>query len=122
MKLHRAAGGRSHAAHGRSIFVRSACAALLLALIPAAGHKAGTFPFDQELLLNASHIGTVKRVPMLTVEANGDAIIDLWCKSVPGHVELSDNGIKITADALPESLPAMMSSGQCSPERMQADQ
>jgi heat shock protein HslJ len=122
MTLHRAARGRSYAARGRSYFVRGAGAALLLALIPAAGHTAGTFPFDQELLLNVSHIGTVKRVPMLTVEANGDAIIDLWCKSVTGHVAVSDDSIKITADALPESLPDMMSSGQCSPERMQADQ
>ncbi|MDD1721851.1 MAG: META domain-containing protein, partial [Euryarchaeota archaeon] len=62
-----------------------------------------------------------KRMPILTVEANGDARIDLWCRTVPARVEIADMAIKIDAAPLPEELPAMQGAGQCTPERMQAD-
>ena len=38
------------------------------------------------------------------------------------QVEISDATIKIEAGPLPEDLPAMQSAGQCTPERMQADE
>jgi heat shock protein HslJ len=79
------------------------------------------FPFDQELLLDTAPMRPAKRVPMLIVTPNGTATIDLWCKTVTGHIELSDTAIKIESDPLPEALPQMMSNGQCSPARMQAD-
>ena len=63
-----------------------------------------------------------KRVPILTVAPDGKATIDLWCRSVTAQVELSDTGIKIEPGPLPEALPEMMSNGQCTPERLQADQ
>jgi hypothetical protein len=59
---------------------------------------------------------------MLTVEANGNAMIELWCKSVSGRIELSAETIRITAAPLPPDLPSMMAQGQCSPERMAADE
>ena len=34
---------------------------------------------------------------------------------------MSDAGIKIEPGPLPEGLPEMMSNGQCTPERIQAD-
>jgi len=37
-------------------------------------------------------------------------------------VEISDAAIKIEPGPLPEALPAMMGNGQCTPERLQADQ
>jgi heat shock protein HslJ len=79
------------------------------------------FPFDQELLLDAAPMRPAKRMPMLTVAQNGTATIDLWCKTVTGHVELSDAAIKIEPEPLPDGLPQMMSNGQCTEARMQAD-
>ena len=61
-------------------------------------------------------------MPILLVEPNGNAKIDLWCKSVPARVEISDMTMKIEPGPLPEGLPEMLSAGQCTPERMQADQ
>lgn len=63
-----------------------------------------------------------KRMPSLTVAANGDATIDLWCKTVSARVELADETIKIEPGLLPEALPAMMGAGQCTPQRMRADE
>jgi hypothetical protein len=82
---------------------------------------AGDFPFDQELLLDAAPLQKVKRMPMLTVAANGQATIDLWCRTVPARVQLTDVAIKIETAPLPEALPQYMSAGQCSEPRMQAD-
>lgn len=95
-------------------------AGLLLESVPAMA--ADPFPFDQELLLDAAPMRPGKRMPILTVAPDGKAAIDLWCKSVTAQVELSDAGIKIEPGPLPDALPEMMGTGQCTPERMQADQ
>ena len=63
-----------------------------------------------------------KRMPLLTVEPNGNAKIDLWCRTVSARIEISDEAMKIETGALPEGQPEMMSAGQCTPERMQADE
>jgi heat shock protein HslJ len=96
-----------------------AAAALLLA--PIAAIAAGAFPFDQEMMLDAPQMGRVKRMPMLIVEPNGNATIQLWCKDMSGRVEVSDDTIRIQAGPLPDAFPTFMTEGQCSPERMQAD-
>ena len=80
------------------------------------------FPFDQELLLSAAPMRPAKRMPALTVALDGKATIDLWCKTVTARVELTDAGIKIEPGPMPEAMPEMMGNGQCTPERMQADQ
>lgn len=80
------------------------------------------FPIDQELLLDAAPISPGKRMPSLTVAANGSAIIGLWCKDVTGRVELGAAAIRIEPGALPDMLPQWMSAGQCTPARMQADE
>ncbi len=38
------------------------------------------------------------------------------------RVEISDDAIKIEAGPLSEDLPSMQSAGQCTPERVQADE
>lgn len=111
-----------HPIAGRHRIVRSALAALLLLLTSGLAATADQFPFDQELVLDVAPMRPAKRVPILTVAANGDATIDLWCKTVTARVELSDTTIKIEPGPLPEGLPDMMGNGQCTPERMQADQ
>lgn len=106
----------------RGLLMRGAGAAALLLLAYGAGAPAEPFPFDQELLLDAAPMRPGKRMPVLTVEPNGNARIDLWCRTVPGRMEISDAAIKIESGPLPEDLPAMQSAGQCTPERMQADE
>ena len=103
-------------------FVRDAIAAALLLLSCGTGVWAEPFPFDQELLLDAAPIRPGKRMPILTVGPNGGAKIDLWCRTVSARIEISDAAIKIEAGALPEGQPDMLSAGQCTPERMQADE
>ena len=108
-----------HLNAGRQIF---ACVALAVILSSGLATAADQFPFDQELLLDTAPMRPAKRMPILTVEPNGNAKIDLWCRTVPARVEISDATIKIEAGPLPEDLPAIQSAGQCTPERMQADE
>lgn len=98
------------------------CAAAFLVLLPRLAHAADEFPFDREMILEAKRMGVSKRLPMLTIEANGNAVIDLWCKTVPGRIEINGSAIKLEAAPLPEEMPSMIGPGQCTPERMQADQ
>ena len=105
----------------RFALVHGGLAAILLLLTCGTGVPAEPFPFDQELLLDAAPMRPGKRMPVLTVEPNGNGRIDLWCRTVSARVEISDAAIKIEPGPLPEGLPEMMSAGQCTPERMQAD-
>ena len=107
---------------GRRNFVRGGLAALLLLLGSVVALPADLFPFDQELVLEAAPMRPGKRMPIFTLAPDGKATIDLWCKSVTAQVELSDAGIKIEPGPLPEGLPEMIGTGQCTSERMQADQ
>lgn len=103
----------------------SARGALLAAFLFSAhglAVAADSFPFDRELLLDATPMRPGKRMPILTVEENGTARLDLWCRTVPARVEISDMAIKIEPGPLPEDLPAMQSTGQCTPERVKADE
>jgi len=106
----------------RYAFSRGAIGAALLFLSCSAGFPADPFPFDRELLLDAAPMRPGKRMPILNVEPNGNARIDLWCRTVPARVEISDASIKIEPTPLPDSPPEMQSAGQCTAERMQADE
>jgi hypothetical protein len=106
----------------RNVLPRGALAAVLLSFICTATVMAQPFPFDQELLLDAEPMRPGKRMPILTVEANGNARIDLWCRTVSARVEIADTSIKIEVGPLPEELPAMQGAGQCTPERIKADE
>ena len=107
---------------GQVGFGRSIAVASLLLLTCGTSFSGEPFPFDQELLLEAAPMRPGKRMPILTVEPNGGAKIDLWCRTVSARIEISDAVIKIEAGALPEGQPDMLSAGQCTPERMQADE
>jgi hypothetical protein len=106
----------------RDVLRRGVVAILLLLCVCAAGVAAETFPFDQELLLDAAPMRPGKRMPILMVEANGNARIDLWCRAVSARVEIADSSMKIEAGPLPEDLPALQGAGQCTPERIKADE
>jgi hypothetical protein len=106
----------------RDILGRGAAAVLVFLSLCGVAVAAEPFPFGQELLLDAAPMRPGKRMPILTVEANGDARIDLWCRTVPARVEIADMAFKIEAGPLPEELPAMQGAGQCTPERIKADE
>ena len=106
---------------------RVACLAAVLSACllssPDAGRAADVrFPFDRELLLDAAPMRPNKRIPSLTIAANGSAVIDLWCRSVAGRAELDETTIAIVPGELPQTPPQRMSVGQCTPARMQADE
>ncbi len=101
---------------------RGVLAAALLLLVQGLALAADAFPFDRELLLDAAPMRPGQRMPILTVEENGTARLDLWCRTVPARVEISEMAIKIEPGPLPEDLPAMQSAGQCTPERVKADE
>ena len=42
------------------------------------------FPYDRDLMLDARAMRGGKRVPVLSIEQNGRAQIDLWCKRGDG--------------------------------------
>ena len=104
------------------LLVRGVAAIGLSLLACGAAAPAEPFPFDQEILLDAAPMRPGKRMPILLVEPNGNAKIDLWCKAVSARVTISDMSMKIEPESLPEELPEMLSAGQCTPERVQADQ
>ncbi|MGB7715764.1 MAG: hypothetical protein WBL81_12520 [Pseudolabrys sp.] len=102
--------------------MRGVAAIGLSLLACGAAAPAEQFPFDQEILLDAAPMRPGKRMPILLVEPNGNSKIDLWCKAVSARVTISDMSMKIEPESLPEELPEMLSAGQCTPERVQADQ
>jgi len=101
--------------------IRLTAAAFAVLVAASSTASAQQFPFDQVLVLDAPRMGPLKRVPVLTIGADGRTTVDLWCKTVPALFEVSGAAIRIQTAPLPEALPLYMSSGQCSPERMQAD-
>lgn len=106
----------------RGLLTAFRVAALLTLLVPGAFAAERAFPYGQELLLDAEPMRPGKRMPILTIESNGDARIDLWCRTILARVELFESAIRIEPGALPQELPAMQSTGQCTPERIQADE
>src|ERR1043166_2129556 len=82
----------------------------LLAVAPPARAQAA-FPYEQEMFLDVKPLPGSKRVPMLEILADGRAMIDLWCKSGEGRVEVMGEAIKITLGPMREE--------NCPPERTQ---
>jgi hypothetical protein len=92
-------------------------AALLAAVSvtpPVPAGAADTFPFGTELMLDVAPMYGSKRIPMLQIEDNGIATIDLWCASVRALATVGDSAMTIVAE------PAQP--GQCSAERQSGDQ
>jgi len=98
-------------------------AAVACSVVATPGRAADPeFPFDKVLNLDVAQMKPSKRKPSLTIAANGAAVIDLWCNSIEGKAEVSGEAITITPAALPDTPPAAISYGQCTPERLQADE
>jgi heat shock protein HslJ len=93
---------------------RSGCVVTCLLLGVVAVQAQSEFPYDRDLVLDARPLRGGKRVPVLAIESNGRAQIDLWCKRGAGQAAISGDTITIT--------PGTMNDEPCTPERAQADE
>ena len=93
----------------------SLCALIVIAAsgVPAAVAQ-DEFPYERDLLLDAPPMRGGKRVPILAIERDGRAQIDLWCKRGEGQAAIAGDAITIT--------PGAMNDKPCTPERAQADE
>jgi hypothetical protein len=96
--------------HRRSTFYLAMLVAVA-AVWPA--HASEPFPFGSELMLDTAPIHGSKRIPMLEIEDNGTASIDLWCTSVKAQATVNDAAITIVPGDAPQA--------QCDPDRQARD-
>jgi heat shock protein HslJ len=72
-----------------------------------------SFPYGQDLLLDARPMKGSKRVPIVEIDEDGTAIIDLWCDRVEGRAQVSGDTITI--------VPTSRAGANCPADRAQAD-
>jgi hypothetical protein len=97
--------------------LRACCLPALAAMaivFVAAPAGAQSFPYDQEMLLEAKPLPGSRRVPMLEVHPDGKASVDLWCHSAVAQFAITGSEVKIEfVSAKPEN---------CTDERIELDQ
>ncbi|SHN68494.1 META domain-containing protein [Bradyrhizobium erythrophlei] len=95
-------------------FLRLAAAAATFAALPAfpAASEEG-FPFGFEMTLDALPQAGSKRIPTLEIGDNGEAKLDLWCKSGTGQFSVAGNTVIF--------VPGPLQDRGCVPARAQAD-
>jgi hypothetical protein len=92
----------------------AAAAALAVAALAANPARADEgFPFGFEMTLEAAPQGGSKRIPTLEIGDNGEAKLDLWCKSVKGQFSVAGNTVIF--------VPGQLQDRDCPPARAQAD-
>jgi len=93
---------------------RAALAMLAAAVITASPARAEDgFPFGFELTLDAARQPGSKRIPTLEIGDNGEAKLDLWCKSGKGQFSVAGNTVIF--------VPGQLQDRDCPPARAQAD-
>ena len=88
--------------------------AFVVGLLVASAAQAQEFPYDRDLVLDARPMRGSKRVPVLAIDASGQAQIDLWCKRGQGQAVIAGDTITIIVRTMAEEA--------CTPERAQADE
>ncbi len=94
--------------------LKAALAASLVCALVAPAAAQSEFPYERDLVLDARAMRGGKRIPVLAVEQNGRAQIDLWCKRGAGQAVIAGDTITITVGAMRDE--------SCTPERAQADE
>ncbi len=97
----------------RQYFVCFFFVAILATSFGPAANAEESFPFDQELVLDASPMRGSKRIPIIEIAENGAASIQLWCTSVRARANVAAGSITIVAGETPPT--------QCGPERQSSD-
>ncbi len=88
--------------------------AFVFAMRIASAPASEPFPFGTALMLDAAPLRGSKRIPMIEIQENGMASIDLWCASARAQATVGDNSITI--------VPGDLQSPQCEPERQSRDE
>jgi heat shock protein HslJ len=91
-----------------------ACVILALALSASPALSQAGFPYERDLVLDARAMRGSKRLPVLTIEANGRAQIDLWCRRGQGTAAIDGGALTIVVGEMKDEA--------CTPERTQADE
>jgi hypothetical protein len=86
---------------------------LLLAGLSEVKAQNTGFPFNGELILDASPMPGSKRVPNMDIGADGALVLELWCDRVEGQAVVAGDTITVITGQ-----PAERS---CPPERARAD-
>jgi hypothetical protein len=94
-----------------SVTVAAALTAAGLLAIPACADE--SFPFGFEMMLEAAPQPGSKRIPTLEIGDNGEAKLDLWCKTGTGQFSVAGNTVIF--------VPGQLQSRDCPPARLQAD-
>ena len=97
-------------------FLKLAAAAATFAAVslpagPAASEEG--FPFGFEMTLDGPPQPGSKRIPTLEIGDNGEAKLDLWCKSGTGQFSVAGNTVIF--------VPGQLQDRGCVPARAQAD-
>jgi heat shock protein HslJ len=83
--------------------VRTLLFALLSILVCAGGlaaqERGMEFPYDQDFLLDAAPKPGSDRVPTLSVQENGDAMLNLWCSDARGQFIIAGETVTILIGA-----------------------
>ncbi|CEG09377.1 hypothetical protein BN961_02802 [Afipia felis] len=88
----------------------AAFAALMLTTLPA---RAQEFPFGLEMTLDAPQMAGARRLPTLEIGENGEAKLDLWCKSGRGQFSVAGDTVIF--------MPGTIADNSCTPSLAQAD-
>ncbi len=111
-------GGSSRASHPKieseaMTFLRQISFALAGLVLASGGAHAAEFPFGSEMRLEAPPQPGSKRIPTIEIGDNGEAQLDLWCKSGRGQFSVANDTVIFMAGAMSES--------SCVPSSAQAD-
>ncbi len=88
----------------------AAFAALMLTTLPAGAQE---FPFGLEMTLDAPQMAGARRLPTLEIGENGEAKLDLWCKSGRGQFSVAGDTVIF--------MPGTIADNSCTPSLAQAD-
>ena len=86
-------------------------AAAALSAVPADADEG--FPFGFEMTLETRPQPGTKRMPTLEIGDNGEATLDLWCKSGKGQFSVAGNTVIF--------MPGPMEDRGCTPDRAAID-
>jgi hypothetical protein len=96
-------------------FLKQASVALVVAAsaFNVAPACADEFPFGFEMTLDVARQPGSKRLPTLEIGDNGEAILELWCKSGKGQFSVAGNTVIF--------VPGPLQDRACPPAQAQAD-
>jgi META domain len=98
------------------VFLRQAAVAAVFTAAGLLADPAGAdegFPFGFEMTLDVLPQAGSKRIPTLEIGDNGEARLDLWCKTGTGQFSVAGNTVIF--------VPGQLQDRDCPPARAQAD-